>query len=109
MEQRQLAWLITTRSQVRVLVPQPKKESNVSWAFSLVLKLCLGSGTRDFAAQNIVSPRFGAARPRAGIYSEHDFAEERNAMKRSWSRNQERSLTIVRLFLGYKYMLLFWN
>jgi hypothetical protein len=24
MEQRQLAWLITTRSQVRVLVPQPK-------------------------------------------------------------------------------------
>lgn len=25
MEQRQLAWLITMRSQVRVLVPQPNK------------------------------------------------------------------------------------
>lgn len=28
MEQRQLAWLITTRSQVRVLVPQPKKNDH---------------------------------------------------------------------------------
>jgi hypothetical protein len=31
MEQRQLAWLITTRSQVRVLVPQPKKIPQYSW------------------------------------------------------------------------------
>lgn len=35
MEQRQLAWLITMRSQVRVLVPQPRKESHLVWLFFL--------------------------------------------------------------------------
>ncbi len=33
MEQRQLAWLITTRSQVRVLVPQPKYEPHRKMGF----------------------------------------------------------------------------
>jgi hypothetical protein len=33
MEQRQLAWLITTRSQVRVLVPQPRKKSDDVYAY----------------------------------------------------------------------------
>ena len=33
MEQRQLAWLITTRSQVRVLVPQPKYEPHQKMGF----------------------------------------------------------------------------
>lgn len=36
MEQRQLAWLITTRSQVRVLVPQPRKNDHFGGRFFLV-------------------------------------------------------------------------
>lgn len=35
MEQRQLAWLITTRSQVRVLVPQPRKSDHFGGRFFL--------------------------------------------------------------------------
>lgn len=39
MEQRQLAWLITTRSQVRVLVPQPRKSDHFGGRFFLVALL----------------------------------------------------------------------
>ena len=39
MEQRQLAWLITTRSQVRVLVPQPRKVPQFCWG--IFLGLCI--------------------------------------------------------------------
>ncbi len=56
MEQRQLAWLITTRSQVRVLVPQPRKQPQHLLGLFSCLWPSLGSGTRQLAGE---SPRFG--------------------------------------------------
>jgi hypothetical protein len=44
-EQRQLAWLITTRSQVRVLPPQPRKKDHRSVVLFSWFMALLGSAT----------------------------------------------------------------